>query len=137
MLIGTEKRRRTKRSYSIGDVVRISDYGHCYDTYSDAMFHFGIIGGKNVIKDTNYPFSLYRIKLPDLDRNSNWVIIGKALHGSFEKEYVYCLKNAYGDYMLSGNGYFELRENINTPFIKKLKEKKKDYIPQKIIHGKV
>ena len=127
--------KRVKKEYKIGDVVRISDYGDCYDTYTDAITYFGIANHKNVVENESYDGRIYyKINKPEYFSETNWVIVNKAIHGSFDDEIIYCLKSAYGDYMISGSSYFKKRKNINIPFVLKLKEKNKTFKIGRVYH---
>ena len=127
------KIRRTKKDYKIGDVVKIIDFGDCYDTYTDAIIYFGIANNKNVIRHDYFNGRTgYKIEKPEYFSETNWVIINKAIHGTFNDEVIYCLKSAYGDYMISGSTYFIKRNNINTPFVENLKKKNKNFVIRKI-----
>ena len=129
------KMKRIKKDYKIGDVVKIINFGDCYDTYTDAIIYFGIANHKNVVTNDYYNDRIYyKIIKPEYFSETNWVIINKAIHGSFDDEIIYCLKSAYGDYMISGSSYFKIRKNINTPFVLKLKEKNKTFKIGRIPH---
>lgn len=113
--------------YKLGDVIRISSDGGCYTTYNDAILFFNIT--RNVTYNVEHSFR--KINIPKDYKDTNWVIVGIALHGNFDS-YVYCLENMRGERILSDDNYFILRPNVITNYTKKLKDKNITYKIKKI-----
>lgn len=111
-----------KKVYKLGDVIRLKYSGGCYTTYKEAFKHFNI-RSKNII---NKGYAIETIIPKDYDK-SNWVIVGIAFHGHFDKILIYCIENHRGERLVSGSDYFELRPNVKTKFTEHLAKKNNTY----------
>jgi hypothetical protein len=116
-----------KRTYKLGDVVRLTSSGGFYNTYDYAHKYFNV---KNI-----RPYERTTELIVPLDyKKQNWVIIGKAIHcyadydNVVESDYVYCLENVKGERLVTSSTYFVIRENVETKFTLNLKNKNNNYI---------
>ena len=116
-----------KRTYKLGDVVRITSSGGFYRTYGYAHKYFNV---KNIS-----PYEINTELIVPLDyKSQNWVIIGKVIHcyadcnKLCENDYVYCLENVKGERLVTTSTYFVIRENVETKFTLNLKKNNNNYI---------
>lgn len=118
---------KIKRTYKLGDVVRLTSSGGFYSTYGYAHKYFNV---KNI-----RPYESTTELIVPLDyKKQNWAIIGKAIHcyadydNVIESDYVYCLENVKGERLVTSSTYFVIRENVETKFTLNLKNKNNNYI---------
>ena len=116
-----------KRTYKLGDVVRITSSGGFYSTYGYAHKYFNV---KNI-----RPYERTTELIVPLDyKKQNWVVIGKAIHcyanydNVSESDYVYCIQNTKGERLVTSSNYFVIRENVETKFTLNLKNNNNKYI---------
>ena len=117
-----------KKTYKLGDVVRITSSGGFYSTYGYAHKYFNV---KNI---KPYERTTTELIVPLDYKTQNWVIIGKAIHcyadcsKLCENDYVYCLENVKGERLVTTSTYFVIRENVETKFTLNLKKNNNNYI---------
>ena len=109
-------------NFKLGDVFRVLDYGCCYTSYTSAKLHFGL--------DSNYicPRGEKRKEI-------NWILVGIAIHGRFQGNYIGLFRNCYGHSILvdlNSTCSFQKRHLPSIAFREAFKEKNKNYKIRKI-----
>lgn len=112
--------------FKIGDIVRFKSLAYTYQTYDKAIDFFGIT--KNVEESNNMNnFWCKRLIPPKHIFEENWCVVNMALHSNNPSNILYHVKNCRGDSMISSADSLIPHNNLNLPFLRKLKEKNKNF----------
>ena len=96
----------TKKSmFLLGDVVRFVNSGKCYTLYDKAFKHFNI----SQYSPKNYNKHTHRLLPSNVNKNTNWIVCGIALHGFWDIT-LYHIKNKFNEHLVISEEGITLRK---------------------------
>ena len=96
---------RKKSEFLVGDVVRYIDSGSCYTLYDKAFKYFNI----PQYNPQNYNKRTHRLSPSSVNKNTNWIVCGIALHGYWDI-ILYHIKNKFNEHLVVGKEGITLRK---------------------------
>lgn len=98
----SENGRNVLTKFKLGDVVRVSNVGEQYATYTNAFKTF------NILDKTRNHGIFYSLEY-DYDLNCNWIVCGIAIHEN-SSDIVYHIMNMKKQHMVISEDGLELRD---------------------------